>query len=92
MTDTTPLPGNAPGRPDPTIEELAAQATRVEHLIHTARVLRDKVANPLARPVPGDMRALQEVLAIADELASDVAIELRTIADRAERLSRGVGR
>jgi hypothetical protein len=76
---------------EPTITELAADATRAEHLISAAKVLRDTIAHPLGRPRASDLIALEAVLATAGELVASVAIELRTVADRSERqVPRGV--
>lgn len=72
--------GNAP-----TIEQLAADATRAEHLMRAAKVLHDAVADPFARQQHQDLKALAAVLATASTLIADVAINLRTVADQAER-------
>jgi hypothetical protein len=71
---------------EPSIRDLAADATRAEHLMHAARLLRDTIAHPFARPRTADLLALEATIAAAHELAAHVAIELRTVADRAERL------
>ena len=70
----------------PTIAELAANATRAEHLMHAAKVLQDAAADPFARRQHRDLKALAAVLASASELIADVAINLRTAADQAERV------
>ena len=68
----------------PTIAELAANATRAEHLMHAAKVLQDAAAHPFARRQHQDLKALAAVVASASELIADLAINLRTAADQTE--------
>lgn len=70
----------------PTIAELAANETRAEHLMHAAKVLKDAAAHPFARRRHQDLKALAAVLASANELIANEAINLRTAADQAERV------
>lgn len=68
----------------PTLEQLAEDATRVEHLMGAAKVLFNIIDDPLNRPRHRDMRALNAILESVDVLVASVAIELRTASDRAE--------
>ena len=58
--------GNAP-----TIEQLAADVTRAEHLMRAAKVLHHAVADPFARQQHQDLKALAAVLATASAHAGE---------------------
>ena len=65
---------------------LAGRPSRLKRSSSDNTVLQDAVAHPFARRQHQDLKALAAVLASASELIADVAINLRTAADQAERV------